>query len=42
MFVEISRTKHDAGIPHRAIRACLEFAKVRPDRFDFKLLDLEK
>ena len=30
----ISRTKHDAGFPHNAIRACLEFAKVRPDQLD--------
>jgi carbamoyltransferase len=31
----ISRIKHDAGFPHHAIRACLEFAKVRPDQLDF-------
>ena len=31
----ISRVKHDAGFPHNAIRACLEFAKVRPDQLDF-------
>jgi carbamoyltransferase len=31
----ISRNKHDAGFPHHAIRACLEFAKVRPDQLDF-------
>jgi len=31
----ISRIKHDAGFPRRAIRACLEFAKVRPDQIDF-------
>jgi carbamoyltransferase len=31
----ISRIKHDAGFPHNAIRACLEFAKVRPDQLDF-------
>src|SRR5258708_2169130 len=31
----ISRIKHDAGFPHLAIRACLEFAKVRPDQLDF-------
>ncbi len=30
----ISRIKHDAGFPHHAIRACLEFAKVRPDQLD--------
>src|SRR5579864_7110809 len=30
----ISRIKHDAGFPHRAIRACLEFAGVRPDQLD--------
>src|ERR1035437_9292329 len=30
----ISRIKHDAGFPHNAIRACLEFAKVRPDQLD--------
>ena len=24
----ISRIKHDAGFPHHAIRACLDFAKV--------------
>jgi len=31
----ISRIKHDAGFPHNAIRACLEFANVRPDQLDF-------
>jgi carbamoyltransferase len=31
----ISRIKHDAGFPQHAIRACLEFAKVRPDELDF-------
>jgi carbamoyltransferase len=31
----ISRVKHDAGFPRRAIRACLEFAKVHPDQLDF-------
>jgi len=31
----ISRIKHDARFPHHAIRACLEFAKVRPDQLDF-------
>jgi carbamoyltransferase len=30
----ISRIKHDAGFPHRAIRACLEFTGVRPDQLD--------
>ena len=30
----LSRVKHDAGFPHRAIRACLEFAKVRADQLD--------
>ena len=30
----ISRIKHDAGFPHRAIRACLDFAGVRPDQLD--------
>ena len=31
----ISRIKHDAGFPHHAIRACLDFAKraSRPARF---------
>ncbi len=31
----ISRIKHDAGFPHHAIRACLEFAKVSPGQLDF-------
>ena len=31
----ISRVKHDAGFPHNAIRACLDFAKVRADELDF-------
>ena len=31
----ISRVKHDAGFPHNAIRACLDFAKVGPDQLDF-------
>ena len=31
----ISRIKHDAGFPHLAIRACLDFANVRPDQLDF-------
>ena len=30
----ISRIKHDSGFPHNAIRACMEFAKVRPDQLD--------
>ena len=30
----ISRTKHDAGFPHNAIRACLHFADARPDQLD--------
>ncbi len=30
----ISRVKHDAGFPHNAIRACLDFAKVRPEQLD--------
>jgi carbamoyltransferase len=30
----LSRLKHDAGFPHRAIGACLEFAKVKPDGLD--------
>src|ERR1700756_3841414 len=30
----ISRIKHDAGFPYNAIRACLEFARVRPDQLD--------
>jgi carbamoyltransferase len=31
----ISRIKHDAAFPHRAIRACLDFAKVRPNQLDY-------
>src|SRR4051812_18744069 len=31
----ISRIKHDPGFPYNAIRACLDFAKVRPDQLDF-------
>ena len=30
----ISRIKHDAGFPRNAIRACLEFAKIRADQLD--------
>jgi carbamoyltransferase len=30
----ISRIKHDARFPHLAIRACLDFAGVRPDQLD--------
>jgi carbamoyltransferase len=30
----ISRVKHDAGFPQRAIQACLEFAKVKPTQLD--------
>ncbi|HEV1994654.1 MAG TPA: carbamoyltransferase C-terminal domain-containing protein [Candidatus Acidoferrum sp.] len=30
----ISRVKHDAGFPHNAIRACLEFAKAKPSELD--------
>jgi carbamoyltransferase len=30
----ISRIKHDAGFPHNAIRACLDFAGVRADQLD--------
>jgi predicted NodU family carbamoyl transferase len=30
----ISRTKHDARFLQMAIRACLNFAKVRPDQID--------
>ena len=30
----ISRVKHDARFPHNAIRACLEFDKVRADQLD--------
>ena len=42
MFVIISRTRDDAGIPHCAIHECLEFSKVHPARFEFKLLDREQ
>ncbi len=31
----ISRIKHDAAFPHHAIRACLDFAKVRPEQLDY-------
>jgi len=30
----ISRLKHDAGFPRNAIRACLDFAKVRAEQID--------
>jgi carbamoyltransferase len=30
----ISRAKHDARFPHNAIRACLDFAKVRVDQLN--------
>jgi len=30
----LSRIKHDAGFPHLAIRACLDFAGVRADQLD--------
>ena len=30
----ISRVKHDARFPHHAIRACLDFAKVRVEQLD--------
>jgi carbamoyltransferase len=30
----LSRLKHDAGFPHLAIRACLDFAKSNPDQLD--------
>ncbi|HKT48634.1 MAG TPA: carbamoyltransferase [Candidatus Acidoferrales bacterium] len=30
----ISRIKHDAGFPHNAIRACLEFGRVAPGQVD--------
>ena len=30
----VSRIKHDAGFPHNSIRACLNFAGVRPDQLD--------
>jgi len=31
----ISRNKHDAGFPHHAIRACLDYAKIRADQLDY-------
>jgi carbamoyltransferase len=31
----LSRVKHDAGFPALAIRACLEFARMRPEELDF-------
>ncbi len=31
----LSRVKHDAGFPHHAIHACLDFAKVSPGEVDF-------
>src|SRR5271156_2180853 len=31
----LSRVKHDARFPALAIRACLDFASVRPDQLDF-------
>ena len=30
----ISRLKHDAGFPHHAIKACLDFAQVQADQLD--------
>src|SRR6267143_3796736 len=30
----ISRVKHDAGFPHMAIQACLEYSGVRADQLD--------
>ena len=30
----LSRAKHDARFPHLAIRACLDFAKIRPEQLD--------
>jgi carbamoyltransferase len=30
----ISRAKHDARFPHHAIRACLDFARLRADQLD--------
>ena len=30
----ISRLKHDAGFPHHAIKACLDFARVHADQLD--------
>ncbi len=31
----MSRVKHDARFPELAIRACLDFARVRPEELDF-------
>ena len=31
----LSRVKHDAGFPALSIRACLDFARVRPSELDF-------
>jgi len=31
----LSRIKHDADFPRLAIRACLDFVKVRADQLDF-------
>jgi carbamoyltransferase len=31
----LSRVKHDARFPELAIRACLDFASIRPDQLDF-------
>jgi carbamoyltransferase len=31
----LSRIKHDNGFPRHAIRACLEFARVKPEELDF-------
>src|SRR5271166_3888699 len=31
----LSRVKHDAGFPRLGIKACLDFARVRPDELDF-------
>jgi len=31
----LSRLKHDARFPALAIRACLDFAGVRPDEIDY-------
>ena len=31
----LSRVKHDAGFPVLAIKACLDFARVRPDQLDY-------
>jgi carbamoyltransferase len=30
----LSRLKHDAGFPHMAIQACLDFAKATPEQLD--------